>query len=114
MFNTDTWLDAAVAEDYVQKLGQFAGGDLYGVADDGPEALVVPPLEAFDPAEHMIPDHALRHFIRRKFDGLFDADVFRFGARFPLAAVQTVGDGKTIAGKKNGGCAGFLNDHLKS
>ena len=97
MLHPDAGLDAAVAEDHVQELGQFTGSYLNGIADHRFITVLTRGLEGLDPSEHVVPDHSLRNFIGREFHGLLDTDVLCLETCFLLAAEDTVGHGKTIA-----------------
>ena len=93
MFDANTRLDAAVAENDIQELRQFACNDLNGIADDCPEMFTIKPFKQFDPTKDMVPDDPFRHFVRGEFHRLFDTDVLCPGTRILLTAGQTVGDG---------------------
>ena len=113
MFDPDAGLDTAVPEYDIQELGQLACRDLDGIADDSPEALAVPSLEALDPSEHVVPDYAFRHLVSRELDSLLDADVLSLGTRLFFTSIDSVGYGETVPAKEGFGSAGFLNDHLR-
>ncbi len=111
MLHPDTRLDAAVPEYDIQELGQFAGNDLHGIADDCGKAFLIRSFKLFDAAEHMVANDAFRHLVRRKFHGLFDADVLGLGAGLGLISEDTVCYGKSFAGKMGCGSTGLFNNH---
>ena len=96
----DPGLDAGVAEEDVQELGQLAGGGPDGVADHCPVPARLLP-EGLDPADHLVADEACGDHVQGQLDGLLQTDVPGPRPGLPRASGDAVDGGETRLARRH-------------